>query len=119
MPPLSTWFGGRRRHEVLRIFLAECPLSGVWRWKPIQVHGQRPAGARLLLLGRRRRARTCRSRSTCSPSAATRSRDVTAFITRSIEDPDPAVLARMPEQAFDDGRLQAAFGNFGLPERLD
>ncbi len=45
--------------------------------------------------------------------------DVTCFITRSIEDPDPAVLARMPEVAFDDGRLERAFKNFGVPEQLD
>jgi hypothetical protein len=44
--------------------------------------------------------------------------DVTAFITRSTEDPDPEVLARMPEQPFHKPRLAAAFENFGLPDRL-
>ena len=44
---------------------------------------------------------------------------MTAFITRSTEDPDPEVLARMPEQGFEESRLAAAFRNFELPERID
>jgi len=119
MPPMSTWFGGPDGgHEELRIFLSEYPLNGQWKWKPVyvQANGQPalayyswdddagayvPFALNVLTL------------------RGDKISDVTAFITRSIEDPDPAVLARMPEQAFDQSRLQAAFGNFGVPERLD
>ena len=45
--------------------------------------------------------------------------DVTAFITRSTEDPDREVIARMPEQPYEASRLAAAFQNFDLPARLD
>jgi hypothetical protein len=31
---------------------------------------------------------------------------------------DREVLARLPEQPADPARMAAAFGNFGLPERL-
>src|SRR5436309_8491128 len=34
MPPLGTWFGGR---EEIAIFLAGWPLSGLWRWRPLEV----------------------------------------------------------------------------------
>jgi RNA polymerase sigma-70 factor (ECF subfamily) len=34
MPPLRTWFGGR---DEIATFLAGWPLSGQWRWRPIQV----------------------------------------------------------------------------------
>lgn len=45
--------------------------------------------------------------------------EVNAFLTRSTEDPDREVLARLPEQAYDPRRLAAAFERFGLPNRLD
>ena len=67
MPPMSTWFGGR---EEIAIWLAASPLSGDWRWKPLRDARQRPAGTRLSTPGTTSRAATCRSRSTCSPSAA-------------------------------------------------
>ena len=44
---------------------------------------------------------------------------MTAFITRSTEDPDREVLARLPEQPYEQTRRAAAFENFGLPDRLD
>jgi len=44
--------------------------------------------------------------------------DVTAFITRSTQDPDREVLARLPEQEYDAMRLLAAFERFGLPDRI-
>src|SRR6059036_398359 len=34
MPPLRTWFSGR---DGIAVFLAGWPLSGEWRWRPIQV----------------------------------------------------------------------------------
>ena len=48
-----------------------------------------------------------------------RIKEVTAFITRAAPAPDREVVARMPEHPFDPTSLAAAFGNFGLPERLD
>jgi RNA polymerase sigma-70 factor (ECF subfamily) len=115
MPPLGTWFRGR---EAIRVFLAGWPLSGLWRWRQIQVrsNGQvalafyswdeddethRPFALNVLTLRGRQIS------------------DVTAFITRSTEDPDREVLARMPEQPADPLRTEAAFERFGLPDRLD
>src|SRR5438445_728605 len=34
MPPLGTWFRGS---EAMRVFLAGWPLSGLWRWRPLEV----------------------------------------------------------------------------------
>ena len=45
--------------------------------------------------------------------------EVTAFLTRSTEDPDRRVLARLPEQPADPRRVAVAFERFGLPARLD
>ena len=115
MPPLQTWFGGR---EEIAIFLAGYPMSGLWRWKHIETtaNGQpalafyawdddegcyMPFALNVLtlrdgLVG-----------------------DVTAFISRSAEDPDREVLAHLPEQEYDERRLYEAFKQFGMPDRLD
>jgi RNA polymerase sigma-70 factor, ECF subfamily len=115
MPPLATWFHG---HEGIATFLAGWPLSGLWRWKPIltaangqpalayyswddDAQGYIPFALNVLTLRGDKIA------------------EVDAFITRSTEDPDREVLARLPEQDFEATRLAAAFHRFGLPERLD
>ncbi len=119
MPPMATWFGGPDGgHDELRTFLAAYPLNGQWRWKPIQVQANgQPALAYYswdddqgCYIPFALNVLSLRGDKVC---------DVTAFITRSTDDPDPEVLARMPEQGFEASRLAAAFENFGLPERLD
>jgi len=114
MPPLQTWFRGR---EEIATFLAGWPMSGEWRWKTVRTraNGQeaiafytwdpetdtyRRFALNVLTFGGREIA------------------EVDAFLTRSTEDPDREVLARLPEQPFDPGRLAAAFERFGLPEEL-
>jgi RNA polymerase sigma-70 factor (ECF subfamily) len=115
MPPMRTWFGGRAQ---IATFLRAYPLSGMWRWRPIRVqaNGQPalayyswdddegaflPFALNILTL------------------EGDKISEVDAFITRSTEDPDPEVLARMPEQDFEQTRLSAAFINLNLPERLE
>ena len=70
MPPLATWFGAARRDRDLPRRLADV---GPVALEVAAGTRQRPAGARLLQLGRRRGDATSRSRSTCSPSAASQS----------------------------------------------
>jgi RNA polymerase sigma-70 factor, ECF subfamily len=114
MPPLRTWFGGR---EAIEIWLANSPLSGAFRWRPIpaQANGQ-PALAyyswdddegaylpfALNVLSFR----------------GDQISEVTAFITRRAPDAKRETVARMPDHEFDPQALAAAFQNFGLPERL-
>jgi RNA polymerase sigma-70 factor (ECF subfamily) len=115
MPPLATWYQGR---DAIATWAAGWPLSGDWRWRTVflRANGQPALGFyawdpdeesylpfALNVLSLRERQVS----------------DVTAFIARSTRDPDPEVMARLPEQAADPGRLAAAFENFGLPERLD
>jgi RNA polymerase sigma-70 factor (ECF subfamily) len=114
MPPMRTWFGGR---DEIATFLRGYPLSGQWRWKPlrVQANGQpalayyswdEDAGAYLPFA------------LNVLTLQGDKISEVDAFITRSTEDPDPEVLARMPEQGFETSRLSAAFVNLNLPERL-
>jgi RNA polymerase sigma-70 factor (ECF subfamily) len=114
MPPMSAWFRGS---EDLRVFLAGWPLSGQWRWETrrARANGQeaiafytwdegaghfQPFALNVLAL------------------RGEQISEVTAFISRTIEDPSREAMARMPEQAFDPRLLAAAFGRFGLPDQL-
>jgi RNA polymerase sigma-70 factor (ECF subfamily) len=115
MPPLQTWFQGS---EGLRIFLAGWPLSGSWRWRPLEVraNGQpalafyawdEDAGAYLPFA---LNVLTLRG---------DRISDVTAFVNRSIEPTDRDEYSRWPDQPADERRQFAYFESFGLPTRLD
>jgi RNA polymerase sigma-70 factor (ECF subfamily) len=115
MPPLATWYAGR---DGIAAWLAGWPLSGAWRWRaiPVRANGQ-PALAfyswdddaqthlpfALNVLGFR----------------GAQISDVVAFIARSTESTNPEDYERFPEQPADPRRLFAAFGRFGLPERVD
>ena len=115
MPPLATWYRGR---DGIATWAAGYPLSGAWRWKTrfIRANGQ-PAlafyawddeeGAYLPFA---LNVLTLRG---------TQVSDVVAFIARSTEATDPEAYVRFPEQEADPERMKAAFGRFGLPERLD
>ena len=114
MPPLATWYQTR---EGIATWARLTSMSGAWRWRAVltRANGQ-PAPAfyawdedaaaylpfALCVL-------TFRGREIV---------DVTAFIVRSTESPDPESYERFPEQPYDAQRLAGAFGRFGLPERL-
>jgi RNA polymerase sigma-70 factor, ECF subfamily len=116
MPPLASWFRGS---DAIRIFLAGSPMSGIWRWKALltRANGQpalafytwndeeqayRPFALNVLTL------------------RGNRISDVTAFIARTPPpDDDREAILRMPDRAADPETMAAAFGNFGMPERLD
>jgi RNA polymerase sigma-70 factor (ECF subfamily) len=114
MPPLSTWFGPRDQIEV---FLAGWPLSGEWQWRVARTRANgQPA------LGFYSWDHTEQEFQPFALNVLTldgaRIKGVTAFITRSTQNPDREVIARFPEQPFDPLRLAAAFERFGLPDEL-
>src|SRR5262249_52879964 len=114
MPPLRSWFHGR---EAIRAFLSGSPLSGQWRWRALRT---RASGQEALAFYN------------WDPEAGSYQRfalnvltlhgdriaEVNAFLTRTTEDPDRGVIARLPEQAFDPRRLDLAFERLGLPEEF-
>jgi RNA polymerase sigma-70 factor (ECF subfamily) len=114
MPPLATWYTPRASIEV---WARQSPLSGEWRWKtvPTVANGQptlafyswdKAAGAYLPFA---LNVLTLRDGLVS---------DVTAFIVRATDSPDPESYERFPTQPFDADRYRTAFGRFGLPERL-
>jgi RNA polymerase sigma-70 factor, ECF subfamily len=115
MPPLATWFGGR---DAIKTFLAGWPMSGTWRWRAVQTRANGQPALAFYSWDDEEKAFLPFALNVLT-FRGTRVEAVTAFITRSTEDPDREVIARLPEQPADQRRLAAAFENFRLPSRLD
>jgi RNA polymerase sigma-70 factor, ECF subfamily len=115
MPPLASWFGGR---DEIEIFLAGSPMSGDWRWRAVRTQAN---GGPALAYYSWDPEEGCYMPFALNLLAFEdgKIKDVTAFITREAPAPDREVVLRMPEHPYDPTALAAAFGNFGLPERLD
>ncbi len=114
MPPLSTWYAPR---AAIAEWARAYSLSGAWRWRTVltRANGQpalafyawdERAGAYLPFA---LNVLTLRDGLIC---------DVTAFISRSIDAPEPEAYVRFPEQPFDARRLAGTFERFALPQRL-
>jgi RNA polymerase sigma-70 factor (ECF subfamily) len=115
MPPLATWFGGL---DAIEVFLAGWPLSGDWRWRVVRTRANgQPALAYYSWDEEEQTFR--RFALNVLTLRGAQISEVTAFLTRSTEDPDRQVLARLPEQPADPLTTMAAFERFGLPDRLD
>src|SRR5918992_804056 len=114
MPPLAAWFRG----DELEGFLRFGPLSGDWRWRhlPAQANGQPAVGSYAWHPGE----------GAYLPFAldvlaieGDRIKEITSFICRSTESDDPDYFVRWPEQPVDLEHVEAFFGRFGLPGRLE
>jgi RNA polymerase sigma-70 factor (ECF subfamily) len=115
MPPLAAWFTGR---DELVGFMRYGPLSGDWRWRhrPARVNGQAAVGSYCWHPGE----------GTYLPFAldvltldGKQIKEITSFICRATESGDPDYYVRWPEQPVDLEWVEAYFGRFGLPGRLD
>ena len=114
MPPLATWYTPR---ENIGIWARESALSGTWRWRTVLTRANaQPALAFY---------------SWDEPAAAflpfalnvlslrgDRVSDVTAFIVRTADAPEPDAYLNYPRQPIDAARLAGTFARFGLPDRL-
>jgi len=114
MPPLATWFGPAMRSRSGSP-AGQCQAMALARGSDSR---QRSARPRLLQLGPAGELLHA-LRAQRAGFRGDRIKEVTAFITRAAPSPDREVIARMPDHPFDRPSLEAAFENFGLPERLD
>ncbi|MEK6277561.1 MAG: sigma-70 family RNA polymerase sigma factor [Actinomycetota bacterium] len=115
MPPMATWFRGV---GAIKVWLALQPLSGQWRWRVVRTRANGQPALAYYSWDAEEEAFLPFALNVLTLRGA-QIQEVNAFLTRSTEDPDREVLARLPEQAYDPLRLAAAFERFGLPGRLD
>jgi RNA polymerase sigma-70 factor, ECF subfamily len=114
MPPLTTWYAPR---DGVLTWARETSMSGDWSWRalPVQANAQ-PA---LAFYARDDSAGGYLPFALCVISLRDDLiSDVTAFIVRTIDLPDPEAFVRFPAQPMDEARLRGAFERFGLPDRL-
>ena len=114
MPPLSAWFAGL---ESIRDFLVIGPLSGEFRWRhlPARVNGQAASAAYSWVEAEQAYLPFALDVLTLEGD---RIKDVTAFINRTTDLPDPDDFNQWPDKA-DDPAKASLFESFGLPTRLD
>ncbi|MGH2914784.1 MAG: RNA polymerase subunit sigma-70 [Solirubrobacteraceae bacterium] len=114
MPPLSTWYTPR---DTIASWAREFSMSGAWRWRAELTRANAQpalafyawddaAGAHLPFA---LNVLTLRD---------TLVSDVTAFIVRSTDAPEPEAYVHFPEQPMDDRALTGVFERFELPDRL-
>jgi RNA polymerase sigma-70 factor, ECF subfamily len=115
MPPLGSWFRG---HEALRGFLERGPLSGNFRWRHLPVHANGQAAVGCYTWHEDEQSFLPFAMDVLTVRGE-RIQEVTAFIARSPDVRDPAVLVRWPDTAPDPHRVEMIFERFGLPTRLE
>lgn len=116
MPPLSTWYKPR---DTVVGWARKSALSGAWRWRTVLTRANAQPALAFYAFDGSANAYLPFALNVLTVSEGGLVRDVTAFIVRSTELPDPEDYRRFPEQAMDRGRLAGAFERFGLPDKLD
>jgi len=115
MPPLASWFGGR---EEIGVFLSGSPLSGRWDWRAVQTRANGQVALAFYCWDDGEGAYMPFALNVLTLRGKL-IQDVTAFIVTVAPSADREVVASMPEHAVDPAMLEAAFGQFDMPERLD
>ena len=114
MPPLTTWYTPR---ETIVTWARETSLSGAWRWKTVLTRANAQPALAFYARDESAGGYLPFALNVLSLRDGLVS-DVTAFIVRSTDAPEPEAYVRFPEQRMDERRLSGAFERFGLPERL-
>jgi len=115
MPPLQSWFRGR---EEIRAFLEFSPLGGDWRWRALRVRANGQEALAFYTWDPDAGSFQRFALNVLTFAANGKISQVDAFLTRTTEDPARETILRLPEQAFDRRRVEAAFERFGLPTEL-
>jgi RNA polymerase sigma-70 factor (ECF subfamily) len=114
MPPMSTWYDGR---EAIATWMRNSPLSGDFRWKPLVTQANGQPTLAFYSWDPEQEAYVPFALNVLTFEGAEIS-DVTAFIVRSSQDPDPEVQAQTPYQPADYEKLAGTYERFGLPASL-
>jgi RNA polymerase sigma-70 factor (ECF subfamily) len=116
MPPMSTWYRG---HDGIATWMRRSPLSGDFRWRPLLTQANGQPTLAFYSWDEEEGAYVPFALNVLTFDGERKIKDVTAFIVRSNQDPDPEVQAQLPHQPTDVAKLATAYERFGLPGRLD
>jgi RNA polymerase sigma-70 factor (ECF subfamily) len=114
MPPLATWYSGR---DGIATWARLSPMSGAFRWRSVYTPANGQPALGFYSWDEDQQAYTPFALNVLTLKGREVS-NVTAFICRSIESPEPESYERFPEQPMNPRSLSGFFERFGLPERL-
>jgi RNA polymerase sigma-70 factor (ECF subfamily) len=115
MPPLATWYQGR---DGIATWARLSSMSGAWRWRAVRTHANGQPALGFYAWDEDARAYLPFALTVLTLRGAEVT-NVTAFIARSIDSPDPASYERFPEQPSNPRAVHGFFERFELPDRLD
>ena len=115
MPPLATWY---RTREGIATWAKLTSMSGAWRWRTVLTHANGQPALAFYAWDEAERAYFPFALNLLTFDGD-RISDVTAFIVRATDDPDPDAYLRFPEQPIDTRRVAVTFARFELPARLN
>ena len=114
MPPLRTWYTPR---ALIASWARAFSMSGAWRWRPLLTQANAQPALAFYAWDDSQAAYLPFALNVLSLRAGAVS-DVTAFIVRTIDAPEPEAYIRFPERPLDRRQVAGTFERFGLPEQL-
>ncbi|MGZ4169376.1 MAG: RNA polymerase subunit sigma-70 [Solirubrobacteraceae bacterium] len=114
MPPLATWYTPR---DTIATWASQFPLSGTWRWRTVLTSANAQPALAFYAWDEEAAAYLPFALNVLSLRDGLVS-DVTAFIVRSTQAPEPEAYVNFPTQPMDERQLTGVFGRFGVPDRL-
>ena len=115
MPPLSTWYTPR---DTIAAWAGKSAMSGAWQWRAVVTRANAQPALAFYSWDEPAAAYLPFALNVLSVRDGFVS-DVTAFIVRSTEAPEPEAYKNFPSQPMDERQLTGTFGRFGLPEQLN
>jgi RNA polymerase sigma-70 factor (ECF subfamily) len=115
MPPLRSWYTPR---DTIATWAREASMSGAWRWRAILTRANAQPALAFYSWDEAGGTHLPFALNVLTLRGGLVS-DVTAFIVRSTEAPEPEAYEHFPEQPMDERRLAGTFQRFGLPDSLD
>jgi RNA polymerase sigma-70 factor (ECF subfamily) len=116
MPPLATWYTPR---DTIATWADAFPMSGTWRWRAVLTSANAQPALAFYAWDKSEAAYLPFALNVLSLRDGGLVSDVTAFIVRSTEAPEPEAYVNFPTQPMDERQLAGTFGRFGVPDRLN
>jgi len=116
MPPLATWYTPR---DTIVTWASHSAMSGAWRWRAVVTTANGQPALAFYAWDEGEAAYLPFALNILSLSDGGLVSDVTAFIVRSTEAPEPEAYRNFPSQPMNERQLTGTFGRFGMPDRLN
>ncbi len=116
MPPLATWYTPR---DTIAAWAAHSAMSGAWKWRAVVTRANAQPALAFYAWDEAEGAYLPFALNVLSLRDGGLVSDVTAFIVRAADSPDPNDYRNFPAQPMNERQLAGSFSRFGVPDRLN